>query len=35
VRSLDAYERSLGESSTLLLSTDSELFRYLFDPKRR
>jgi membrane protease subunit HflC len=35
VRSLDAYERSLGESSALLLSTDSELFRYLFDPKRR
>jgi membrane protease subunit HflC len=35
VRSLDAYERSLGESSTLLLSSDSELFRYLFDPKRR
>ncbi|MDQ2642253.1 MAG: protease modulator HflC [Myxococcota bacterium] len=35
VRSLDAYERSLDESSTLLLSSDSELFRYLFDPKRR
>jgi modulator of FtsH protease HflC len=35
VRSLDAYERSLGESSTLFLSSDSELFRYLFDAKRR
>lgn len=35
VRSLDTYERSLDESSTLLLSSDSEFFRYLFDPKRR
>jgi len=35
VRSLDAYERSLDESSTLLLSSNSGLFRYLFDSKRR
>jgi membrane protease subunit HflC len=34
VRSLDAYERSLGESSTLVLSSNSEYFRYLFDPAR-
>ena len=29
VRSLDAYEKVLGEKSTLVLSTGSELFRYL------
>jgi modulator of FtsH protease HflC len=29
VRSLEAYERLLGADSTLVLSTDSDLFRYL------
>jgi membrane protease subunit HflC len=29
VRSLEAYERLLGSDSTLVLSSDSELFRYL------
>jgi membrane protease subunit HflC len=29
VRSLDAYEKVLGEKSTLVVSTGSELFRYL------
>jgi len=34
-RSLDAYERSLSESSTLVLSSNSALFRYLFDPAKK
>jgi membrane protease subunit HflC len=34
-RSLDTYERSLGESSTLVLSASSPLFRYLFDGAKR
>ena len=29
LRSLQAYERFLAEGSTLVLSSDSELFRYL------
>lgn len=32
MRSLEAYERAVGEDSTLVLSTGSELFHYLFDP---
>lgn len=31
-RSLDAYERSVGSQSSLVLSTGSELFKYLFNP---
>ena len=29
VKSLEAYERVLGNKSTLVLSTDSDLFKYL------
>ncbi len=32
LRSLDAYRKILGEKTTLVLSADSELFRYLTDP---
>ncbi|MFO7179678.1 MAG: protease modulator HflC [Pseudomonadota bacterium] len=32
VRSLEAYERALGEDSTLVLSSKSDLFKYLLDP---
>lgn len=35
VRSLEAYERSLGKDSTLVLSAKSDLFKYLLDPKPR
>jgi membrane protease subunit HflC len=35
LRSLETYEKAIGEQSTLVLSTGSELFRYLDDPKRR
>lgn len=35
MRSLEAYERSIGSDSTLVLSTGSDLFEYLFDPSRR
>jgi membrane protease subunit HflC len=35
IRSLDTYERSFGESSTFVLSSDAPLFRYLFDSARR
>lgn len=35
MRSLDTYERSLGADSTVVLSTGSGLFRYLFDPVRK
>jgi modulator of FtsH protease HflC len=35
VRSLDAYEKSLGETSHLVLSTGSDLFKYLAEPKRK
>ncbi|HEY8946340.1 MAG TPA: protease modulator HflC [Polyangiaceae bacterium] len=35
MRSLDAYERAVGEDSSLVLSTGSELFRYLFDPAQK
>lgn len=33
VRSLETYEKSLGEQSSLVLSTGSDLFRYLSQPK--
>ncbi len=33
MRSMEVYETILGENSTLVLSTDSELFRYLNHPK--
>jgi membrane protease subunit HflC len=33
VRSLEAYERFLGEESTLVLGADSELFRFLQSPQ--
>ena len=33
VRSLEAYEKSLASDTTLLLSTDSDLFRYLGSPQ--
>jgi modulator of FtsH protease HflC len=32
LRSLEAYERILGERTTLVLATDSDLFRYLKQP---
>ena len=32
-RSLEAYAKFLGSNSTLVLSTDSELFRFLQDPR--
>ena len=32
VRSLQAYEQFVGKRSTLLLSADSDLFRYLGSP---
>jgi membrane protease subunit HflC len=35
VRSLEAYEQALGAQSTLVLSTGSDLFRYLGDPTRK
>lgn len=35
MRSLDAYERSIAADSTLILSTGSDLFRYLFSPTKR
>jgi len=31
-RSMEVYRDILGEQSTLILSTDTELFRYLKDP---
>ncbi len=33
VRSLETYEKALGEQSSLVLSTGSDLFRYLGQPK--
>ena len=33
VRSLDAYEKFLGADTTLLLSTESDVFRYLGSPR--
>ncbi len=35
LRSLDAYEKSLGARSTLVLSADTELFRYFASPGKR
>src|SRR5690606_9103260 len=35
VRSLDTYEKAMGEKSSLVLSTGSDLFKYLSDPKKR
>jgi len=35
LRSLDAYEKSMGEQSTVVLSTGSDLFRYLARPGKR
>ena len=35
VRSLEAYETSMTEKSSLVLSTNSDLFRYLADPKAK
>lgn len=35
VRSLEAYERSVGADSTVLLSTGSALFKYLFAPVQK
>ncbi|HEY3233728.1 MAG TPA: protease modulator HflC [Polyangiaceae bacterium] len=34
LRSLDAYQNAVGKQSTLVLSTGSELFRYLAHPKK-
>ena len=34
-RSLSAYEKSLGAKSSLILSTSSELFKYVQNPKKR
>jgi len=34
-RSLQAFEKTLGQNTTLVLSTDSELFRYLQDTQVR
>jgi modulator of FtsH protease HflC len=34
-RSLEAYERSLKEQSTVILSSDSPMFRYLASPEKR
>ena len=33
VRSLEAYEKFLSQESTLVLSTESDLFQYIVDPK--
>jgi len=35
LRSLEAYEEALGAQSTLVLSTGSDLFKYLADPTKR
>ena len=35
LRSLDTYEKSMGEQSTVVLSTGSDLFRYLTRPGKR
>jgi membrane protease subunit HflC len=35
IRSLDAYDRSIGEKSSLMISTGSNLFKYLGDPAKR
>jgi membrane protease subunit HflC len=35
LRSLEAYEQAVGKQSTLVISTGSELFRYLNSPGRR
>lgn len=35
VRSLDAYERSLGEKSALVLSTGTDIFKYLANPGKK
>lgn len=35
LRSLEAYERALGSQSTLVLSTGSDLFKYLADPNKK
>jgi len=35
LRSLEAYKKLLNEKTTLVLSSDSELFRYLTDPSAR
>ena len=34
VRTLEAYEKSLGEDTTVVLPSDSEFFRYLNPPKK-
>jgi modulator of FtsH protease HflC len=34
-RSMDTYERAFGETTTVVLSSKSELFRYLLDPSRK
>lgn len=34
VRSLAAYEKAMGEETSLVLSTGSDLFKYLSDPKQ-
>ena len=34
VRTLEAYEKSLGEDTTVVLPSDSEFFRYLSPPKK-
>lgn len=35
LRSLDAYEQAIGKQSTVVLSTGSELFRYLGSPAKK
>ena len=33
-KSLETYEGSIDKETTMVLSTDSDLFRYLDDPKK-